>query len=68
MFLEKKSKVTKLVSVLATTTPVIVAKEKAVNNIEDGKNPKTSTGIGEDDQNLRSNLVQVLCIQYLIAF
>ena len=48
----KGEKVKKLVTVLATSTPVTVAREKLV----------------EDDKNLRSNLIWVLCIRYPINF
>ena len=50
--LESKGGVKKLVTVSAISTPVTVARKKAV---EDGKNP-------------RSNLAQITCIYYLINF
>lgn len=52
MFSEREIGVIKLVTVLAISTLVIVARKKAV----------------EDGENLRSNLAQVLCIRYLINF
>ena len=45
-----------------------VAKEKEIENAKDGKNLGTTGKTSEDDENLRLNLVQVLCIQYPITF
>lgn len=48
--------------------PLIVAREKVVENAKNGKHLETTTGTRKDDKNPRSNLAQISCIQYLIAF
>ena len=48
--------------------PMTVARKKAVKNVENSKNLRITVGAGKDDKNPRSNLVQVLCIQYPIAY
>ena len=52
MPLKGETRVKKLVTVSATSTPVTVAREEAVKN---GENP-------------RSNLAQILCIRYSVTF
>ena len=49
------------------STLVIVARKKVVENAKNSKNLGTIAEVGEDGKNLRSNLVQVLCIQYPIV-
>ena len=49
-------------SVLGTSIPVILAKKKAVENTKDDKNLETTIGADEDNENLKTNFVQVLCI------
>lgn len=68
VFLKREIRVKKLVLVLATSTLVIVAREKAVKNAEDSKNLEITTEVGKNDKNQRSNLAQVLCIRYPITF
>lgn len=53
-------------TVSAISILVIAVREEAVNNIEDDENPETTIGAGENGKN--SSFVQVLYIQYFIAF
>lgn len=52
----------KLVSILATSIPVTVARKKVVENTEDSKNLGTTIKVGENSNNLRSNFAKVLYI------
>ena len=64
----------KLVSVLATSTPLTETREEAVETVETGKTAEVveTTGAGKDGKQSKGkyskNLAQVLCIQYLIIF
>ena len=74
--LKSKKRVKKQISVLANFPLVITAKEKAAETIETIETTETTkttenTGIVKDDESgkyLRTNLTQVLCIQYFIIF
>ena len=57
--------VEKLVSVLAISLPVTAAREEAVKNSgasKDSENSRTTTGVGENGKNPRTNLAQISCI------
>lgn len=58
---EKKAKKL-LVIILVISTPVIVTREKEVENAENSKNLGITARTGEDNENLRPNIIQVLCI------
>lgn len=57
MFLKREIGAIKLITVLATSTPMIVAREKAIENVEDGKNPETTAETSENSENLRLYLI-----------
>lgn len=62
--------------VLATSTPVIVARKKATRNAGTGENVENGEKSENDEngknrkkcENLRINIVQVTCIWYPIIF
>lgn len=56
MFLEKEKKTIKLVSVLATSTPITVAKKKVAKDVENDSYDENS----EKDKYLKTNFIQVL--------
>lgn len=58
MFLEKEKKTIKLVSVLATSTPITVAKKKVAKDVENDSYDENS----EKDKYLKTNFTQVLYI------
>lgn len=53
--------------VLPTSTPVIVARKKALGNVKNGENSKNGKN-GDKNENSGTNLIQVPYIQYLITF
>lgn len=59
MLLKKKSRIKKLVSVLATSILVIIVKKEEVENAEDSKNLKTTAEVGKNSENLKINLIWV---------
>lgn len=59
MLLKEKSKIKKLVSVLATSTQVIIVKKEEIENAEDSKNLKTTAEVGKNSENLKINLIWV---------
>ena len=67
MSLEPKGAVKKLVSVLATSTPVIETREKAVGTAEAVETAKAGKD-GEESKSEYQNLVRVPCIHYPINF
>lgn len=71
MFLKEEPRVKKLVLVSATFMLVITARKETVKNArasEDDENPETTAKASEDSKNLRTNLTQILYIQYFITF
>lgn len=54
--------------VLVISTLVTVAKKEAIKNAENGKISSTTTGASEDGENSKFNFMEVLYIQYSIAF
>lgn len=64
--LRKKCK--KLVLVLTTSTSITVAREKALRDNETEETGENSENGRNEDENLRTNLVQIPCIQYPIIF
>lgn len=79
---KSKKEVIKLLSVLATFTPVTRTKEKADETVETGKTAEAvktakaieTAGAGKDgkenrnSENLKLNLARVPCIQYSVTF
>ena len=55
-------------SVLTTSMLVTIARKKAIENTENGKNLGITFRAGENNENPRSNLARVLYIWYPIAF
>lgn len=60
-------------SVLAISKPIIAARKKTSENAETSETGKTSENHKNNknrdkDENLGTNLIQILCIQYYINF
>ena len=54
--------------VLTTSTSITVAREKALRDNETEETGENSENGRNEDENLRTNLVQIPCIQYPIIF
>lgn len=65
---KEESRVKKLVLILTTSMPVTAIRKKTVKNTENDKNSRTTAGASKDNENPRTNLAQVPCIQYPIVF
>ena len=56
---KKKIRVKKLVIVLATSTPMTVARKEVIEDVEDDENLGITIRASEDNENLRSSLAWV---------
>lgn len=60
--LKKKTRVRKLILVLAISMLIFIARKKTTEIAEDNENLGITVRASENDKNLRSNLAQVLYI------